>query len=139
VTRYLDHLATPFLGHLGEVDAQLGALVVGVHAQVRIADRPLDRAELGRVVRLDDHHAGLGDADGGHLRHGGGCAVVVDEDLGEHRRRRATRTDRGELLLGVLDRAFHSFFGLEEGLLDHLLRRLLAVLVFPVVDMAIMR
>ena len=59
---------------------------------------------------------------------GVGRAVVVDDDLGEHRRRGPAGADGGELLLGVLDRPLHLLLGLEEGLVDHRSVRLLRLL-----------
>ena len=109
----------------GRIEPDLRALVVGVDPEVGVPDRLLHRLDLRRVVRLDDHHAGLGDGDRGHLRQRGGRTVVVDHDAGEHGRRGPAGTDRGELVLGELDRPLHLLLGLEEGLVNHLVRRLL--------------
>src|SRR6185369_12411733 len=116
----LDHLAAPLLGHLRQVDPQLVALVVGVDTEVRVAQRLLHGVDLAVVVRLDDRHPRLGHRDRCHLGQRRRGAVVVDDDLGEHSRRRATGTDRREVFLRVLDRPLHLLLGLEECVVDHL-------------------
>src|SRR5690606_41197471 len=76
----LDHLAATLLGELRDADPQNVTVVGRVHTQIRVADRGLDGAELGRFIGLDHHHARFGHGDTGHLGDRRGRSVVVDDD-----------------------------------------------------------
>ena len=55
----------------------------------------------------------------GEMLHRRGCAVVVHQQLLEHRRRRASRADVRELVAGRLDGLVHLFLSFEEDIVDH--------------------
>ena len=83
----LDQFAAALLGELREHDADDRAVVGRVDAEIGVADRLLDRAELRGVVGLDDRHPRLGDVHRRHLRDRRRRAVVVDDQPGEAVRR----------------------------------------------------
>src|SRR5208337_3259229 len=61
----------------------------------------------------------LGHVERGQLVHRSLRAVVIDRDLAEHARMRATGADDAELFLGDRDRLVHLLLGFEEGVIDH--------------------
>ena len=63
--------------------------------------------------------AGLGDLEAGQLLHRRGRAVVVHEQLLEHRGRRASRADVRELVAGRFHGLVHLVLGFEEDIVDH--------------------
>src|SRR6478672_1728199 len=117
--RELDVLLATLLGELGEHAAQHLAVVGGVHAEVGVADRPLDRRHRALVEDLDQDRAGVLRGEAGELLERGLGAVVVGRDLGEHRGVRASGADRGELLAGRLDGLAHLGVGIVHDVVDH--------------------
>ena len=80
----LDQLAATLLGQLRDGDPDDVAVVGRVHAEVGVADRVLDVAQLAGLVGLDDDQPRLGDVDARQLGDRRRRAVVVDVDAGEH-------------------------------------------------------
>src|SRR6478736_4963860 len=114
-----DQFAPTLLGQLRENYADERSVVARIDAEVGVTDDPLDRAELGGVVGLDDRHSRLGDVHGRQLRDRSGRAVVVDDHPGEAVRARPSRAEAAELVAGDVHRFLHLLLGLEERLVDH--------------------
>ena len=74
-------------------------------------------------------HPRVGDVEGRELVHRRRRAVVVDQDLVEHRRVGPAGADGGEVVLRDGDGLLHLLLGFEEGVVDHvgLLRRFVVV------------
>src|SRR5699024_12643234 len=93
-----DVVAAPFFGQFGQNDTRHLAVVAGVDAQVRIADRPLDCTFGADVIGTDDHGAGLGDVETGELFDRDRLAVVFRGDTGEPREESAPGSARSEVV-----------------------------------------
>src|SRR5262249_5329265 len=117
--RGLDVLPPALLGELGEDHPDDGAVVRGVHPEVAVADRLLDRAQRRLVERLYHHHPRLRDVERRQLVHRGLRAVVLGRDLAEHGRVGAAGPDGTEVLPGHRDGLLHLLLGPEEDLLYH--------------------
>ena len=115
----LDVLLAALLGERREVEPDDRAVVARVDAEVAVADRLLDGAERGAVVRLDEQLAGLGHLEAGELLQRDRRAVVLDVQLLDERRRGPAGAHGRELRLHVLDRLVHLVDGLEQRLVDH--------------------
>ncbi len=107
----LDELLAPLLGELRDRQADQLAVVRGRQAEVGLLDRPLDRLDRARVVRLDGQEARLGDVDRRELLERRLLAVVVDLDAVEERRRGASGPDGVELVGGRLHGLVHPPLG----------------------------
>ena len=70
VLGHLDQLLAPLLGERRDVDADDLAVVARVHRELGLLDGLLDLGQHRAVPGLDDHQAGLGDGDRGHLVEG---------------------------------------------------------------------
>src|SRR5450759_496971 len=117
--RKLDVLLATLLSQLREVDADDGAVAVGVDAQVGVTQRLLDPGHRRLVEGRDQDRAGLRSVERRQLLQRGPRAVVLHRELVEHRGIRPSGTDGREVLLGNLDGLLHLFLGLEHGLVDH--------------------
>src|SRR5215469_6682173 len=115
----LDVLATALLGQLGEDHPDDHPVVAGIHPQVAVPDRLLDRAERVLVERLHDDHARFRHVEGSELIQGSLSAVVFGGYLGEDARVDTASTDIAEVFLGDRDGLVHLLLGLEEGVIDH--------------------
>src|ERR687890_1498230 len=114
----LDQVAAALLGQLREDDADDLAVVGRVDAEVAVADGLLDGRQLAGVVGLDDRHARLGHGDRRHLRHRRRGAVVVDQDLVEHRGGGPSGAHRAEVLPSDRQGLVHPLLGVEQGVVD---------------------
>ena len=91
----------------GNRDAHHLAVVGRVQAEVRRADRLLDRAELRRIERLRDDQRRLGNRQAGQLVERHLRAVGLDVDAVEDRHRRAAGPHAGQFVAHVLERRVH--------------------------------
>src|SRR3954469_598248 len=119
VARDLDVLLAPLLGQLREDATDQLAVVGGGHAEVGVADRPLDVPDRAHVVRRHEDHAGVLGGERREALQRSRRAVVVDHDLAEHRGVGAAGPDSRELLAGRLDGLVHLAVGLVEDVVDH--------------------
>src|SRR5487761_2059608 len=104
----LDEGLATLLGEGGEGQADHVAVVGGREAEVGVGDRLLDRGNGALVEGRDHEETGLGHREVRQLAQGGVGAVVVDEQVLDQRRGRASGAHRGELALHVLDRLGHA-------------------------------
>src|ERR1700688_357793 len=75
---HLDEVLAALLGELRDGDPDHLAVVARVQPEVALLDRLLDGAERGAVVRLDDQHARLRNADPGDRLERRRRTVVID-------------------------------------------------------------
>src|SRR4029453_6805795 len=98
---------TSLLGQWWEHQAHDLPVVRRVDPEIAHLDRLLDRLHRSLVVRRDDEHARLGDADARDLLQRDLGAVRVDLELLDEAGGRAAGADPTELLLPVRDRLTH--------------------------------
>ena len=104
-------LLAPVGGELGERESDECAVVRRRHAHVAGLDGLLDRLDGALVVCGDHVDARLGHREARELLERHFRAVVVDPQLLDDRRRRASGADAGELLLHVEDSLAHLVLG----------------------------
>ena len=93
--------------HVGDRQAQRGAVVDRVQAEPGRADRLLHRADVGLVPHLHRDHARLGHGDRRDLIQRHVCAIDLDGHGIEQRGRGATGAQASEIALQRFDRALH--------------------------------
>src|SRR5674476_268441 len=115
----LDVLLATLFCQLRQVDPDDGAVAVGVDAQIRVTQRPLDLGHRRLVEGRDQDRAGLRSLERRKLLQWGPRAVVVHGELVEHRGVSPPGTDGCEVLFRDLDGFLHLFLGLVHGFVDH--------------------
>src|SRR5699024_5033521 len=107
---YLDQVTTTLFGQLWDGHAQNLAVIGWVDAQVRVTNSVFDLAHHGLLIRLNEQHAWLRNADGRHLRNRSWNAIVFTDDSGIHRRLSTIGTYSYYLITDVLHRVGHTIF-----------------------------
>src|SRR5947209_1859574 len=119
VPHLLHQLLAPFLGQLGDRQADHLPVVVRGQAQVGLEDALLDVAHDALVKRRDRQQPRLRHADRRHLVYRHLRPVRIHLHAVEQGRGRTARADRRELMPRVLDRLVHPPAGVVDHVVDH--------------------
>ena len=115
----LGYFASTLLCELGDCQADDGAVVAGIEADVRFEDGLFDGADGAAVPGLNDDETGLRGTDGGELVEGRGGAVVVHLEVLYDGGAGAAGSDGGQVSPEGVHGLLHAVSGIKKLVVDH--------------------